>query len=60
MVFRVLAGFLAIWMTLGSFLGLYHGNLALGLLGMALGGAFLIYAIGGNKLIGRIFPNIPL
>ncbi len=56
MVLRVLAGFVAIWMTLGSLLGLYHGQLILGLFSMWLAGVFLIYAIGGNKLIQRIFP----
>ncbi len=60
MVLRVLGGFAGIWMTLGSFLAFYHGQLGLGLFSMMLGGAFLIYAIGGNKLIGHVFPIIRL
>ncbi len=54
MVFRVLAGFLAFWFTLGFFAGLYHREFILAGSGLLLGGLFLIYAIGGNKLIKRI------
>ena len=58
MVFRVLACFLAFWSVLGFFAALEGGAFVTAIGGLLLGGAFLIYAIGGNKLINRISPFI--
>ena len=58
MVFRVLAGFLAFWSVLGFFAALEEGAFVPAIGVLLLGGAFLIYAIGGNKLINRISPFI--
>jgi len=58
MAFRVLAGFLAFFGGVVFFGGLYEGVFGMAALGLLFGGTFLIYAIGGNKLINRISPVI--
>ena len=58
MAFRVLAGFLAFWFCLGSFAALEEGVFGFAIAVLLLGGVFLVYAIGGNKLINRISPSI--
>jgi hypothetical protein len=54
MAFRVLAGFLAFWFCLGFFAALEEGVFGFAIAVLFLGGAFLIYAIGGNELVNRI------
>jgi hypothetical protein len=50
MVFRVLAGFLAIWLSLGIFAGFYFGEYRHVGGGLVLVGLFLIYAVSGNNM----------
>jgi hypothetical protein len=58
MAFRVLAGFLAFLGGVVFFGAFYEGVFGMAVLGLLFGGTFLIYAIGGNKLINRISPFI--